>query len=41
MGQAVVDTAKLETLIAEAKASGGSERANYQHDLEKWEPVFG
>lgn len=30
MGEAAVDTGKLDALIAEAKASGGSELANYQ-----------
>lgn len=30
MGEAAVDTEKLDALIAEAKASGGSELANYQ-----------
>lgn len=30
MGDATIDTVKLDVLIAEAKASGGSELANYQ-----------
>jgi hypothetical protein len=35
MGEAAVDTEKLDALIAEAKASGGSELANYQLFIER------
>ncbi|OBQ67801.1 class I SAM-dependent DNA methyltransferase [Mesorhizobium erdmanii] len=35
MGQILIDTEKLEALIAEARASGGSELANYQLFIER------
>jgi hypothetical protein len=35
MGDALTDAEKLEALIAEAKASGGSELANYQLFIER------
>jgi hypothetical protein len=35
MGERVTDIAKLETLIADASASGGAERANYQLFIER------
>ena len=41
MGERVADIAKLDALIADASASGGAERANYQLFIERLCSAFG